>query len=191
MVIRFGPERDPGDRFRVLRVIDGDSVEMTGKERLRLVGIDAPERDEPFYDSARAVLRRLTQGKSLEIRFSRRRRDSYGRLLGYAYDDTLFINRRLVRLGLALVYPHRDNLEDTRQMNSLFAAQDSAMTERIGIWSVPRVPEDFYLVTSRGLRFHRPACRFIDPDRIDQYIKFYSREEAFRAGYSPCRECRP
>jgi micrococcal nuclease len=191
MVIRIGPERGPADRFLVLSIIDGDTVEMVEKERLRLLGIDAPEVGEPFYDSARTALRELTQGKSLEIKFSQRRRDNYGRLLGYAYTDTLFVNRQLVRLGLALVYPHRDNLKDTKQMNSLFAAQDSAIADRLGIWSVPRVPEEFYLVTPRGLRFHRPTCQFIDPNRINQYIKIYSREEAFRAGYSPCRECRP
>jgi micrococcal nuclease len=181
----------PPDRFQVIRVLDGDTVELSGGDKLRLIGIDTPERGEPFYDSARVYLEHQILGKSVDIRHSKQRRDHYGRLLGYVYYDSVFINRLLVRSGLANVYPHKDNQGDLEQMHSLFASQDSAITDKSGIWSLEHPAEDFYIATPHGLRFHRPSCTYLNKDRMDDYIHFESRLEAFKKGYSPCRKCKP
>ena len=42
------------DKARVLRVIDGDTIELADGRRVRYIGIDSPERDQPGYDSATA-----------------------------------------------------------------------------------------------------------------------------------------
>ncbi|MCX6826049.1 MAG: hypothetical protein NTV06_02090, partial [candidate division Zixibacteria bacterium] len=71
LLIRFvseiGYDKSPRDRFKVVRIIDGDTIELTGGDRLRLLGIDCPEKGEPFHDSAQAFLRNLILSKNPDI----------------------------------------------------------------------------------------------------------------------------
>jgi len=57
-------------------VLDGDQ----GQHRVRLAGIDAPERGQPFGERSRQNLARLTFGKPVEVRWHKR--DRYGRVVG-------------------------------------------------------------------------------------------------------------
>jgi len=190
-VAEIGIDRTPHDRFRVTRIIDGDTVELIGGDRLRLLGIDCPERGEPFYDSARAYLAQLALNKISQIGFSHRRRDGYGRLLGYMTVDSFFLNELMVRNGLAHVYLFEDNLSDRDNIERLLAAQNDAIDHGRGIWSVERQPESYYVAKKGGLRFHRPGCASVKDLLPGEYVKFDSRLEAFRKGLSPCRNCRP
>ena len=190
-VAEIGIDRTPHDRFRVTRIIDGDTVELIGGDRLRLLGIDCPERGEPFYDSARAYLAQLALNKISQIGFSHRRRDGYGRLLGYMTVDSFFLNELMVRNGLAHVYLFEDNLSDRDNIERLLAAQNDAIDHGRGIWSVERQPESYYVAKKGSLRFHRPGCASVKDLLPGEYVKFDSRLEAFRKGLSPCRNCRP
>jgi len=81
-------------RYRVLRVVDGDTVIIDGLGPLRFSNIDAPKVGTPAGDAAKAELAARVEGKIVEIRFTRRKkasgqgsagtvvRDRYGRLLG-------------------------------------------------------------------------------------------------------------
>jgi micrococcal nuclease len=190
-VADIGPDRSPGERFQVIKVIDGDTIDLTGGERLRLLGIDTPERGEPLYDSARVFLQSLIEDRTLEISFSKRKRDNYGRLLGYAYIDTFFVNREMIRNGLAYLYLFKDNLSDNEQTAALQAAQNEAMEAGRNIWSIKKSPEEYYLAHKGSLRFHRPFCHSVEKSKPAELFKFSTREEAFRAGFSPCRNCQP
>jgi micrococcal nuclease len=187
----IGLDRTPDARFHVIKVIDGDTIELTGGERLRLLGIDTPERGEPFYDSARVFLRGLVEGKNLEVSFSKKRRDNYGRLLGYIYVDSLFINKEIIKQGLAYLYLFEDNLSDYDKTSQLQAAQNEAMTGGRNIWSIKRTPENYYQTRKGSLRFHRPFCNSVKKLKPNELLKFSTWEEALRGGYSPCRNCRP
>ena len=48
LVENIGYDKAPGDRFVIMRVIDGDTVELAGGDRLRLLGIDTPEKGQLF-----------------------------------------------------------------------------------------------------------------------------------------------
>jgi micrococcal nuclease len=195
LLIRFvaeiGHDRAPHDRFKVIRIIDGDTVELLGGDRLRLLGIDCPERGEPFYDSATNYLTRLALDKITQVGFSHRRRDGYGRLLAYMTIDSQFVNAMMVRSGLAYVYLFDDNLADRENIERLLAAQNDAINHGRGIWSVERRPESYYVAKKGSLRFHRPGCSSVKNLSPGEYTKFDSRLEAFRKGLSPCRNCRP
>ncbi len=195
LLIRFvaeiGTDRSPQDRYRVISIIDGDTVELTGGDRLRLLGIDCPERGEPFYDSARAYLAQLALNKISQIGFSHRRRDGYGRLLGYLMVDSLFINELIIRNGLANVYLFKDNLSDRKHIEKLLEAQNDAIEHGRGIWSLERHGEPFYLAIKNSLRFHRPGCNSVKNPVPGKHIRYDSRQDAFRKGLSPCRNCRP
>jgi micrococcal nuclease len=195
ILIRFvadiGPERDISGRFRVTRIIDGDTMEFVGGDRLRLLAIDCPEKGQPLYDSARIILESITLGKIVNIEFGKRRRDGYGRILGYVRLDTLLLNEKLLRMGLAHIYLFDDNLSDRDMIDRLLTAQYEAMSDKVGIWALDYSQEAYYVVKKGSLRFHRPDCRSVKNLPWDEMIRFDSREDAFRAGYSPCRNCRP
>lgn len=124
---------------RVRRVIDGDTLETTRAQRVRLVGVDAPEYRpwegvvEPYGKEAGAFMRRHLTGRSVRLVRDRSDRDRYGRLLRYVYtEDGEMVNARLVREGLAEVkaYP-----PDTARQNELMQAQAEARSSRRGLWS--------------------------------------------------------
>jgi len=195
LLLRFvgeiGIDRQPSDRFRVAKVIDGDTVELAGGERLRLLGIDAPESDHPFHDAAKIFLDSLASNRAFEIKFSKKRRDGYGRLLGYIYIDSVFINAEVVRNGLAYVYLMKDNLTDNGMIETLINAQNEAIDRKLGLHAIKHHAEPYYPARNNSLRFHRPSCTSVRNLLPGEYRKFNSRSEALRAGYSPCRNCRP
>lgn len=116
----------------VVRVIDGDTVDMAGGERVRLIGIDAPERGDAYYEVAATRLRELLQGKVVELRSDTADRDEYGRLLRYVYLDGVLINELMVREGYATQFPYG---EDRMFQNEIAAAEDAAKAEGLGIWA--------------------------------------------------------
>ncbi len=187
----IGRDYRPDDRLQVIGVIDGDTVELPGGDQLRLLGVDCPERDDPFYDSATALTAALVQGKTVRVTFSSRRRDAYGRLLGYLHVDTLLVNEELVRRGLGNVYFFPNEIDDDSLVERMQKAQADALSKKIGIWSIPRTPEPYYLATKKSLRFHRPECRTVRNRPQSELIRFETRDEALNQGYAPCRNCRP
>ena len=195
ILLRFYLGEKPAEiangQTRVIRVIDGDTVDLTGGRTVRLLGIDCPEKGEPFADSAGAFLTRLALGKTVSLKYSKRKKDNYDRLLAYLYTDSIWLNRELLCQGLAGLYLFEDNLPDKEIVAQLLAAQAEAMDHHRGIWTIPHQKEDFYLSKKGGLRFHRPSCDEVRKFRPGEIIRFAAREEALRQGLSPCRNCHP
>lgn len=75
---------------KVERVVDGDTVDMLidlgfstwRKERIRLDGIDTPERGQPGFTEAGQFLRKLTEGREVIIETIKDKRGKFGRYLG-------------------------------------------------------------------------------------------------------------
>ncbi len=86
---------------KVLRVIDGDTMEVSGGERVRLLGIDAPEKGAPLAGLATARLRELTASGLVTLEMCEER-DIYGRLLATVRTQRVNVNRILLREGMAL-----------------------------------------------------------------------------------------
>ncbi len=72
---------------RVIRIADGDTMTVLVGARnqmeVRLAGVDAPERDQPFGERSRQNLARLVAGKTIEVRGHERDRD--GRVVGQVW----------------------------------------------------------------------------------------------------------
>lgn len=189
---RVGPEKRPGDRFTVKRVIDGDTVELLGGDKLRLLSIDTPEKGEKLHDEAMYLLAALAQGKSGRLEFAKTRRDRYGRLLGYLYvDDTLLVNKTILDSGLAYLYLFEDTDLQRPEVKRMLESQRGAIARHAGLWSFTRVPEEYYVATERSFRLHRPSCKSVDNLKPGHYRKFATREEGLGEGLSPCRNCKP
>ena len=191
LVEQIGPDRAPTDRFVVARIIDGDTVELRGGDVLRLLAIDTPEKGEPFYYEAAGLLRTLSFNQTAENEFTGRRRDKYGRLLGYLYIDGLFVNCEILRRGLGYLYLFRDNELEQDQVRLLLAAQRQAIEEKVGLWSIKREPEEYYIQKAGSFRLHRAGCRSVENLKEGRYRTFDTREAGLVTGLSPCRNCKP
>jgi len=96
----------PGAQYRVLRVVDGDTVRVfcQGQDTaVRLLRMDTPERGEAGYDGATAALAELLKGGSVRLEFEtpgKVERDRFDRLLCYVYlPDGRCADVEMVRLG--------------------------------------------------------------------------------------------
>ena len=92
------------DTGRVIRVIDGDTVDIVlsgERQRVRYIGINTPERNEPCYEQATQANIDLVLGKTVRLVKDKSDTDRYGRLLRYLFVDDIFVNKVLVEQGLA------------------------------------------------------------------------------------------
>lgn len=182
-------EDKPGVGLYVFRIIDGDTFELSDGRTIRLIGVDTPETDMPFYNEAVALAESLLLGKQITIELDKEGMDKYGRLLIYAYTDSIFVNEMIIGRGLGIVYLFESNL---KQAGALIESQTKARVANLGIWSLPPPPpEDYYVNIAGSYRFHRPLCTAIKRSDPEKRKIFYSREELLDKGFSPCRNCRP
>ncbi len=138
-ILLFAPpvpasEAEPERLFKVIKIIDGDTIDvLTGDRvmiRLRINGIDAPERGQPFGNNARRDLSDTIGGKLVRLRGHGL--DKYNRAITDIYlpgQTELFINRELVKRGLAWHYKEYSN--DAR----LAADEVKARAAKLGLWS--------------------------------------------------------
>ena len=125
-------------------VIDGDTVDLiiAGQEdRVRLIGIDAPEsvsRDVPVQcfgaEASEALTGLLPPGSQVRIERDKEARDRYGRLLLYVHrvDDDLFVNRWLIEQGFADALFFEPNTHFEAEFTRV---RNTARAEGRGLWS--------------------------------------------------------
>lgn len=123
---------------RLVKVIDGDTidVEMEGKQyRVRYIGMDTPELDEPFYQEATSANLALLTGEYLLLVRDVSETDQYGRLLRYVFaGEDRFVNYELVREGFAMsaTFP-----PDVACSGFFLEAQIEAREQGKGLWGDP------------------------------------------------------
>ncbi|MDR2967323.1 MAG: thermonuclease family protein [Methanobacteriaceae archaeon] len=85
-------------------VVDGDTIDVVGVGRVRLVGIDTPERGQPGYEEATNYVKSKCLGKTVYLDIDNAEpKDKYGRTLAIVYVDGININQELLKLGYAKV----------------------------------------------------------------------------------------
>ena len=136
----------------VHKVIDGDTIELENGERVRLLGIDTPERYESskldkdaersgkdkktiqkLGELAAIYTKKLIEGKKVIIapEPGHEDKDKYGRLLRYVYlEDGTFVNKKIVEEGYANAY-RRFKLS---KLDELIKAENEAREKRKGLW---------------------------------------------------------
>lgn len=132
------------DYYKVTEVNDGDTVTIaTSKffgllvktERVRLIGIDAPElAQEPWGRRAKNHLKKLIKESDWQVKIELdvQHRDRYGRILAYLWDKQgRMLNYMMLRDGYAMVYTVPPNV---KYVDWFLEAQRAARQEGKGIW---------------------------------------------------------
>jgi hypothetical protein len=96
--------QDPGGTFEVKRVVDGDTIVLADGRRVRYLGINTPERGEPFWREARDYNERKVRGKLITLEFGQVKEDTYGRTLAYCSVGGEMVNAQLLKAGLAHLF---------------------------------------------------------------------------------------
>lgn len=126
-------------RGHVVRILDGDTIEVLQANneltRVRLDGIDAPEKAQPFGQRSRQALTAMIAGKAVHI--AGNNRDRYDRLLGTVWYDSTDINAVQVITGMAWAYRYRG-----KAMVPAYAdLEETARKNRKGLWAEPAPAE--------------------------------------------------
>jgi micrococcal nuclease len=120
----------------VRHVIDGDTIELEGGERVRYLLVDTPETageaPECFGPEARAKNRSLVEGRRVSLRYDAECSDRYGRLLAYVSAGQTDVNAELVSGGYACVLHIPPNgISRVREFELL---ENTASAAESGLW---------------------------------------------------------
>lgn len=135
---------------QVVRILDGDTIEAIDsnklQHRLRLAGIDAPEKEQGFSDRSRSNLAALVHNKFVQMEWTKT--DQYGRFVAKVivqdrsgcaeascegtYTD---VNLEQIRAGLAWHYKQYESEQTAKDRREYAAAEDEARKTRVGLWA--------------------------------------------------------
>jgi uncharacterized protein (TIGR02246 family) len=136
-VINDSGPREPRratQRCTISRIVDGDTIECAQIGRVRLIGMDTPESNQPpFGAQASAALAALIPlGTDVRLEPDVEARDRYGRLLAYIWLGHTMINWRMVREGWAVLLTYPPNVQ---YVDSFTDAERRAREEQRGLWA--------------------------------------------------------
>ena len=133
---------------RVVSVADGDTFTVLDasnrKEKIRIQGIDAPEKAQPFGQRSKQSLSRMVFGKDVRIEWNKRDRDK--RILGKVWVQpescptcpmTLDAGHAQITVGLAWWYRKYANEQSPEDRGAYEFSEQEAKAKRVGLWSDP------------------------------------------------------
>ena len=191
---------------KVVGVSDGDTITVMHDgiaEKIRLYGIDCPEKRQAFGKRAKKFTSSMVFGRIVEAKPITT--DRYGRTIAWIYFDGACLNEELLKAGLAWHYKRYSSEKHLAELET------QARQKKAGLWSDPysvppwnfrhgkrTVTKPRPSTDSQGIvyhgnvkskKFHRPSCRYYNCKNCTAI--FHSREEAILAGYEPCGLCKP
>jgi micrococcal nuclease len=194
---------------KVIRVIDGDTIELEGGVKVRYIGIDTPETVHPskpvqfMGKEASAFNRQLVEGKDVRLEYDVQRTDKYGRTLAYVYVGDTFVNAELVKQGYAQIMTIPPNV---KYQDLFLKLQKEAREAKLGLWSDQAAAEwdmraqavssskdtskssaddsTTYYITKTGRKYHRSGCRYLAHSAFP-----IAEKDALARGYTPCLVC--
>ena len=129
----FGSLYSFAERYKVTRVIDGDTFVISSGERVRIIGINAPEISDLYGSESKQYLINLIENHYVELESDpvNKDKDQYQRLLRYVQLNGLNINEKMIQDGYAFAYLKYNFSKKDRYRN----LQVGAMNQKVGIWS--------------------------------------------------------
>ena len=173
-------------------VADGDTITVEGVGKVRLVGVNTPEKGVSGSDASTYFTKKLCLNRevSLDIDNSKHS-DKYGRTLAVVIVDGKNLNEMLLKEGLAEImyippsefYPYDWAGDNTHVASQTSTSSDtsSGSTNDAGT----------YIGNSNSHKFHYPSCKSSSKIAEKNKVTFSSRDEAINQGYVPCKNCNP
>lgn len=213
----------PKTTVKVIGITDGDTVTVLDSKKqqlkVRLAGIDAPEKNQDFGAKSKLNLSELAFGKTVTL--ISRKVDRYGRLVGKLLLDDRDLNLEQVRAGLAWHFKEYANEQSVEDRKLYTDAEKSARKSKLKIWSVadpvppwnfrkagrssaapiigPRTvytnsapssaPVGAIIGNRKSMIFHTPGCHSYSKVAEKNRVYFSSRKAAEAAGYRAARNC--
>jgi len=192
---------------KVIGVMDGDTVKVLVKKKqykIRLYGIDAPEKNQAFGTKTKKALSKKIFGKNVKVKITDI--DKYGRSIGTIFYMNRNINLEMVQEGFAWWYQKYSN--DVK----LAKAEKQARKNKLGIWShktqIP--PWEFrhgkkrnnkssnkkvnmdasYFASARSKVYHLKGCSSIPTIAEYNLVSFDTEEEVLNSGRRLCKKCK-
>ena len=116
----------PREKATLAKIVDGDTIDLGDKRRIRLANINAPEHDSPLYKDSLSYLNHFLYTR---IEVEPLGKDGYSRTLARLYSGTDYINLSIVKNGYASKFMVRQGEEKTFAL-----AEEEALKQGKGIW---------------------------------------------------------
>lgn len=190
---------------KVIGVSDGDTITVLQdrtQHKIRLYGVDCPEKSQDFGRRAKQFTSNMVFGKTVQV--IPEDTDRYGRTVGTVLIGGEILNEELIKAGYAWVYPQYCKKPVCEKWKRY---EEAASIKGAGLWSQPHPipPWEFrkgakriisheqgtglYHGNIKSMTFHAPGCKAYNCKNCIMF--FHNRDEAIRKGYRPCGMCRP
>ena len=184
---------------KCIGISDGDTISVLRNQqsvRVRLEGIDSPEKGQDFSSVATKFTSNLAFGQEVSVQI--KDHDRYGRIVGRVSVGEKDLSTELVKAGLAWHYKQY-SLDKT-----LATEENQARNIKVGLWSLPnpkppweyrvqgRITKNLQTTLHGNIRskvLHQSRCRYYNCRNCR--VLFNSRTKAISAGYRPCKICKP
>ncbi len=197
---------------KVVGIADGDTITILTQDKaqvkIRLYGIDTPEKSQAFGRKAKKFTSRLVAGKTVAVKSYDR--DKYGRTVGVVYVDSINVNEEIIKAGYAWQYRKYCKAPFCSKWLSF---EREARINRIGLFasSHPQPPWKWRKEKKNAVRsshdvfrsgvdssavyhgnikshvFHGPGCRYFNCKNCT--MSFSSKSLAIKSGYHAHKSC--
>jgi endonuclease YncB( thermonuclease family) len=131
----------------VVHVADGDTLTVLDDQRtqhkIRLQGIDAPEKAQAFGQKSKQSLNQLVHSKIVTVEFQKK--DKYGRTVGKVILNGTDVCLEQIKLGMAWHYKQYQSEQPKEDRDTYAQAELTARTQAVGLWKdkSPTSPWEF------------------------------------------------
>ena len=183
------------ERAVCTQVVDGDTIYLDNGEKVRLVGVNTPERGVEGYIASKNFVQKLCLNKEIGLDIDdSKHNDKYGRTLAVVIVDGKNLNEMLLKEGLAEImymppsefYPY-----DWGNGATHVADSGSSSTTSHSTSDSSSSGSGSYVGNSNTGKFHVASCSSVDKMSEANKVFFSSRDEAINQGYVPCKRCNP
>lgn len=173
------------------KVYDGDTIYVEGVGKVRLVGVNTPEKGVQGSEASKYLVEKLCLNKIVHLNIDdSKHSDKYSRTLAVVIIDGKNLNEILLKEGLAeIMYippsefnPHDWANSDTpSSTNQKTSSNSHSNSGEAGT----------YIGNTNSHKFHTPSCKSVSKMSEKNKITFSSRQAAINQRYSPCNICNP
>ena len=176
---------DQDYNMTVVEILDGDTFDLGNEERVRIIGINTPEKGRPFSDDATEALSEMIMGKEVTLVNDSKNddADSSGRLLRHVYVNDSLVNYEMIRMGMAFWYPYSSG---TDMDESYQEAQESAANDHVGLWTESQynITIDYIEYDPEGSEVDGEYLIITNHDNYNINMEgWYLQDEAARTAY--------